>query len=413
MWLLLVSSVVLYVISRFNYLLFHSLVESFAIIVAALIYVLATRTYQHSRNSMFLFLGIAFFHIAVLDFAHLLTYKGMGVFPGFGSDTPTQLWIAGRFLEAATFLIAVLFLWQKQIDRWFVTAAYSLVTAGLLLSIMVFRVFPVCFVEGAGLTTFKVAGEYVIACLLLAGAYRIYRRKIYAGQDVFRTIGIAMIITAASELTFTLYTDVYGIANMLGHLLKIASYYFIYSGVAALGIDTPYSLMSAELKERAIKDELTDLYNRQGLIGLMEKELRQVGQKSRALGILMMDLDNFKLINDGYGHLYGDKVLKDFAAVLKSSIRENDVAFRFGGDEFVVLVRGVDLHGLTHVQQRIQNAAGAWIAGNEKLKNLGVSIGSALLHPGQTYDVDSLLKMADQSMYAVKQSRKGVQVVKT
>lgn len=406
MWPLIAFSVVLYVVSRFNYLLFHSLVEGFAIIVAALIYVLATRTYQHSRNSMFLFLGIAFFHIAVLDFTHLLTYKGMGVFPGSGADTSTQLWIAGRFVETLSLLIAVLFLQQKQINRRLVTAAYSLVTAGLLLSIMVFGVFPACFVEGAGLTTFKVASEYAIVCLLLSGAYKLYRRKDYAEQGVFKTAGMAMIITAASELTFTLYTDVYGIANMLGHLLKIVSYYFIYSGVVALGIDAPYSLMAAELKDRAIKDELTDLYNRQGLMELMEKEQRQVRQKRRALGILMMDLDNFKLINDGYGHLFGDKVLKDFAAVLKTGIRENDVACRFGGDEFVVLVRDVDFDGFTHVQQRIQAAAGAWIADNEKLKNLGVSIGAALWRPGQTYDIDSLLKMADKSMYAVKQRKK-------
>ena len=330
----------------------------------------------------------------------------MGVFPGSGADTPTQLWIAGRFVETLSLLIAVLFLQQKQINRRLVTAAYSLVTAGLLLSIMVFGVFPACFVEGAGLTTFKVASEYAIVCLLLSGAYKLYRRKDYAEQGVFKTAGMAMIITAASELTFTLYTDVYGIANMLGHLLKIVSYYFIYSGVVALGIDAPYSLMAAELKDRAIKDELTDLYNRQGLMELMEKEQRQVRQKRRALGILMMDLDNFKLINDGYGHLFGDKVLKDFAAVLKTGIRENDVACRFGGDEFVVLVRDVDFDGFTHVQQRIQAAAGAWIADNEKLKNLGVSIGAALWRPGQTYDIDSLLKMADKSMYAVKQRKK-------
>ena len=405
MALLLVSSVVLYVVARVNYLLFHALVEGFAIIVAALIYVLATRTYQHSRNNMFLFLGISYFHVAVLDFSHLLTYKGMGVFPGFGADIPTQLWIAGRFMEALSLLIAPFFQ-QKQINRRLITAVYTLATVCLLLSIMVFRVFPVCFIEGKGLTVFKVLSEYVIVVVLLGSAYALYLRREQVEQSIFGSVGIAMIITAASELSFTLYTDVYGIANMIGHMLKIVSYYLIYSGVVVHGIDTPYSLISAELKGRAVKDVLTGLHNRQGMVELMEKELYQAMQARSSLGILMIDLDNFKLINDSYGHLFGDEVLKRFAALLGSCIRESDRACRFGGDEFVVLMRDVDSKGLTHVKQRIQVATEAWIAGHERLQGMGVSIGTALWQPGQPFDIDSLLKLADKSMYAIKQSKK-------
>jgi diguanylate cyclase (GGDEF)-like protein len=403
--LLIVFGVVLYVIARVNYLLFHALVEGFAIIVAALIYVLATRTYQHSRNNTFLFLGISYLHVAILDFSHMLTYKGMGVFLGLGTDTPTQLWIAGRFVETVSLLI-VLFLYQKQINRRLVTVVYTLATICLLLSIMVFKVFPTCFIEGEGLTVFKVLSEYAIICLLLGGAYTLHSRKDYVEQGVFKAVGTAMVITAVSELAFTLYTDVYGVANMLGHMLKTVSYYFVYSGVVAQGIDAPYSLISAELKDRAIKDMLTSLHNRQGMVELMENELHQVTQERSSLGILMIDLDNFKIINDRYGHLYGDNVLKKFAALLSSSIRENDIACRFGGDEFVVLVRDVDHNGLNYVKQRIQAAAEAWIVDNKKLHGLGISIGASLLEQGQSFDIDSLLRRADKSMYAIKQSKK-------
>lgn len=201
-----------------------------------------------------------------------------------------------------------------------------------------------------------------------------------------------MIITAASELSFTLYTDVYGIANMVGHLLKVVSYCFVYSGVVTQGIDAPYGLMAAELKDRAIKDQLTGLHNRQGMVELMKKELRQVKEGKSSLGILMMDLDKFKFINDSYGHLFGDEVLKQFANLLVESIRENDVACRLGGDEFTVLLRNVDLSKLDQVKQRIQVAATAWIRGDKKLQGLGVSIGTSLSQPGQTSDIDQLLK---------------------
>ena len=171
------------------------------------------------------------------------------------------------------------------------------------------------------------------------------------------------------------------------------------------GIDTPYSLISAELKGRAVKDVRTGLHNRQGMVELMEKELYQAMQTS-SLGILMIDLDNFKLINDSYGHLFGDEVLKRFAALLGSCIRESDRACRFGGDEFVVLMRDVDSKGLTHVKQRIQVATEAWIAGHERLQGMGVRIGTALWQTGQPFGIDSLLKLADKSMYAIKQSKK-------
>jgi diguanylate cyclase (GGDEF)-like protein len=186
------------------------------------------------------------------------------------------------------------------------------------------------------------------------------------------------------------------------------SRHVIYSGVVAQGIEAPYSLISAELKDRALKDALTSHYNRQGMMEVMEKEMPEIVQERSGLGLLMIDLDNFKAMNDSYGHLFGDEVLKMFAACLDDNIRENDIACRFGGDEFVVLLREVDLNELTYVRDRIQTATEAWIADNERLQGLGVSIGTAFLQPGQPFDIDSLLKMADKSMYAVKQSKKAI-----
>ncbi len=401
---LLISSVVLYVVARVNYLLFHSIIETFAIIVAVLIYILASRTYKHTQNNMFLFLGISYLHVAVLDFTHMLTYSGMGVFPGFDSNAPTQLWVSGRFMEAASFLI-VLFLLRKQFNRRLVTMGFSLVTTGMILSIMVFDIFPDCFVEGTGLTTFKVLSEYVIIFILLGSALLLYLRKDFTGGDVFKYIGTAMVITAMAELSFTLYTDVYGVANMVGHMLKVVSYFVIFSGVVAQGVDEPYSMISRELKDRALKDALTGLTNFQGMMELMEKEINEVMHTNIHFGVLMIDLDNFKVVNDNHGHLFGDRVLKDFARLLENSIRENDVACRFGGDEFVVLVRDVTHDGLDYIKERIQKASEEWIAGDERLTGLGISIGSSISRQKRTIDIDSLISRADKNMYADKQNR--------
>lgn len=402
--LLFPAGIVLYCIARFNYLLFHSLVEGFAITVAALIYVLATRSYQYSRNSVFLFLGIAYLHIAVLDFFHVLTYKGMGVFAGLGPDTATQLWIAGRLLEALSFL-ALLAVHTRQFNRRLVTAIYTIVTAGLLISIMIIPVFPVCFIEGQGLTTFKVLTEYVIVAILLGSACSLRSRPGYGENSILKTVIMAMVITAISELSFTLYTDVYGIANMVGHMLKVVSYCLVYAGVVVQGIEVPYNLIAAELKDRARKDMLTGLFNRQGMMELIEAEKHQPMAKKGSMGVLMIDLDDFKSTNDAYGHLFGDEVLKQFAGLLSSSIRKDDAAIRFGGDEFVVLARVGDCSELDHVKQRIQAVGDAWIANDERLSGLGISIGASL-SPEQPFDFERSLKMADRNMYAVKQGKK-------
>ena len=114
---------------------------------------------------------------------------------------------------------------------------------------MVFKVFPVCFIEDQGLTTFKIVSEYVIIGILAVGVYILHLNKGVFSDETARTVRAAMIVTAVAEMAFTLYTDVYGVANMFGHLLKVVSYYFIFTGVVAQGIDAPYSIISSELKD--------------------------------------------------------------------------------------------------------------------------------------------------------------------
>ena len=96
----------LYVVDRNNYLLYRTLLEGFSLVMAALIYVLTTRTYKYSGNALLLFLGNAYLFIAVIDFFYIVTYKGMGIFPVQGINTTAQLWIAGRYLLAVSFLLA-------------------------------------------------------------------------------------------------------------------------------------------------------------------------------------------------------------------------------------------------------------------------------------------------------------------
>ena len=135
----------LYLTSLQSYLLFHSLAETFSIVIACGIFVIAWNSRRLLDNNYLLFLGIAFLFVAGMDLLHMLAYKGMGVFQPKASNLPTQLWIASRYLEGISFLIAPLFLRQKLNHRYVLTA-YTVITLLILVSIFYWKVFPVCFV---------------------------------------------------------------------------------------------------------------------------------------------------------------------------------------------------------------------------------------------------------------------------
>ena len=263
LWLLL--SVIAYFVARHNYLLFHAVAEGFSIVVALLIYVLATRTYRYSQSDFLLFLGNAYLFIAFIDFFHTLTYKGMGVFPGLDANIPTQFWIAGRYVEALSLLIAPFFL-QRQFSRTALAAIYTLITGFLIAAIMWAQTFPVCFIEGVGLTTFKITSEYLICIILLLAFKQLYLRRKRLNHFLYETFIVALAITVASELCFTLYTDVYGFMNFAGHTLKILSSYLIYRGIVLRGLEMPYDTIFRELHKskelyRSQHQQLFDIVN--------------------------------------------------------------------------------------------------------------------------------------------------------
>jgi hypothetical protein len=148
----------LYLSSLYSYLLFHSFAEIFSVIVAAAIFIIAWNSRRFLDNSYFLFLGVAFLFVGALDLVHTLAYKGMGIFPEYGTNLATQLWIGARYLQSLALLIAPLLIGRRLRVNWLL-AGYGLVTALLLVSIFYWQNFPVCFVEGVGLTTFKKVSE--------------------------------------------------------------------------------------------------------------------------------------------------------------------------------------------------------------------------------------------------------------
>jgi|Deesub1362A_J573_1020465.scaffolds.fasta_scaffold00199_51 PAS domain S-box-containing protein len=247
----------LYLTSLYNYLLFHGLAELFAIVVACSIFVLSWNARRFIENNYFLLIGIAYLFVSGIDVLHILAYKGMSVFHGKGNETnlSAQLWIAGRYLESFSLLIAPLFV-GRRLNTGFVFVGYTAMVAFLVGSIFA-GVFPECFIEGKGLTTFKKTSEYVISFILVAAVFLLLRKQKEFDRSVLRLLIASIVMTMTSELAFTFYIHAYGFSNLVGHFLKIISYYLIYKAIIETGLIKPYNLLFRNLKQRekALRNE--------------------------------------------------------------------------------------------------------------------------------------------------------------
>lgn len=226
-----------------GYLLFHSVVELFAVIEGILIAVIAYYMYPFTRNNFLLFLGIGFFWVASLDLFHMLSYHGMNLYSETSSfNTPTSLWVFTRILETVTILAAPFVRFKKISPTAFFIIIGS-VAVGIYTGTFM-SLFPVMYVAETGLTPIKIAIEYGIIILNLFGMliYR-YKRNNF-NPMMYRMIQLSLLLGIAAESCFTFYTDFYGFSNFLGHIFKFLSYWVIFQGVAIMALKEPFSIMA-------------------------------------------------------------------------------------------------------------------------------------------------------------------------
>ncbi len=244
----------LYLLRAYSYPLFHAISELFSVVVAVTIFMIAWNTRRIASNSYFLFLGIGLLFVGLVDGLHALAYRGMNIFDGNDVDLPTQLWLAARYLQTATLVGAPLVI-GRVLRGQVVFVAFGVATAALLWSIFGGH-FPVAFVEGQGLTTFKVGSEYLISALLVTAFWLTYFRRDYFEPRVLRLVMLSIALTVAGEVAFTLYANPFGLANFIGHFLKIAAFYFIYKSLVEITLVQPYGVLFRGLKqsEEALRD---------------------------------------------------------------------------------------------------------------------------------------------------------------
>ena len=159
-----------------------------------------------------------------------------------------------------------------------------------------------------------------------------------------------------------------------------------------------------KLKESSLKDGLTGLYNRRFLEQFIDKFAKQADRANKSYAVMMIDIDFFKMVNDTYGHDVGDTVIKELAHILKSNIRSSDMAIRYGGEEFLVLLYNPDKAKVLDIAQNLA----------DKFKNIEFQVDNASFkktlsigiayYPEQATSIWQAIKFADTALYVAKES---------
>ncbi len=176
-----------------------------------------------------------------------------------------------------------------------------------------------------------------------------------------------------------------------------------------LSISMGHTFVQQKLKNLSVIDSLTHLYNRRHFMNLLEAEYRRTIRHNLNLTVIFMDLDNFKKINDTYGHLSGDIVLKSLAETIGAAIRTSDVAGRYGGEEFVIYLPETNLENAFMTAERLRKTweARSIAVNKDVVIRVTMSLGVAsITEVDPSRGVEGMLDLADQKLYQAKQSGK-------
>jgi diguanylate cyclase (GGDEF)-like protein len=172
-------------------------------------------------------------------------------------------------------------------------------------------------------------------------------------------------------------------------------------------VDLQAQLLKAreDLREQATHDSLTRLWNRSSILSELSRELARSERDGGPLGVVIVDLDHFKQVNDTYGHLAGDAVLREAARRMQTGIRQYDSIGRYGGEEFLILFPGSsEAECYAQADRLRKQLAGAEMSVNDTALHITASFGVTTALPGEPWTEEALIRKADEALYLAKKS---------
>jgi len=329
-----------------SYLLFHVFIELFAVVIAYSLFTVTWNSRKALDNQYLFFIGFVALFIGILDTFHVITYQGMNIIqsPIFYAN---QFWIATRFLESVAMLIGFIFLKSKiKLRSDTLLTILSLITFLIIMSILYWEIFPVCYIKDVGQTKFKIFSEYIIILILFISLIFLIKNKQAFEANVFKLLVGSIVFTIITEFCFTLYISNFGFANQLGHFTKLVSFYLIYKANVETGFVKPTETIFRNLKENEEKTLLILNSTAEGIYGIDLNGLCTFANKScikllgyqseeELLGKNMHDLVHYKNLDNQIIKVEHCKIHLAFKQG-KGTHAEDEIFWRADGSNFPV-----------------------------------------------------------------------------
>ena len=241
-------------------------------------------------------------------------------------------------------------------------------------------------------------------------------RRLVRPSDFFvKAVGLLLLVaTIAVIIAGPAFMSIFEFVTLEVGLVMLCVFYGAYLAIhfsrGRVDLERAYSAHLEELSQRlrnmAYRDALTGLYNHRYFYEQLSHEVERAMRYGQSLAVVLMDMDNFKLINDTYGHMAGDKFLGMVGETIARQIRASDIAARYGGDEFVIILPSTTPEEAFAAAEKLQAAvaASASMSGIDENIRLGISFGVASC-PVDSRLAGELLQLADKRLYQVKSRR--------
>lgn len=389
--------------------------------LAAVTVLLSFTQYRLSNDRIAFIIGLSVLFSGSLGAFNTLVVDGISMPYIEKSNLDALIWIFANSISGLILMIGLALLLYSKKEKKLSLSAFTVLS---IFFVLIALVLVYCLVGVEKLPSVLYKNSYFSRPyeLITLGVYALI--LIFFYPKTYRKypsiLSHCIFYMALTEITIALYMMLlsntpYDSAYNIAYFLKIVSYLipctclvinyvFSYSMV----LDTQKSLRRKQnqLKYIASHDSLTNLFNRREFEELLDKSIANALRTNNTLALLLIDLDNFKITNDTFGHIHGDELLKQFSNRLSLLIRKGDLLSRVGGDEFTLIALNLKSLATAHqLADRILNQINNPYSINGKLITVTVSIGIAVF-PDDGLTTDDLLRKADLAMYKSKNSGK-------
>jgi signal transduction histidine kinase len=230
--------VIIIFISIYNHLIAHILLGGYSIALVYILFIYSSRTYRFKGKNYIVNLASALLLIALLDLFHVFTFRGMALIDFYGSNIPLQFWVSARVLESGAFLFFMLSP-AKSFNLNITRFVLAVMVLGISASVIIFKNFPLCYVDNYGATDFKYWSQLFVILFMLFSLYLLIKKRGEFESLFCRSLVAAILASIACETIIFLFDENIFLAGASGHFLKALSYYLLCHGVYVTGISMP------------------------------------------------------------------------------------------------------------------------------------------------------------------------------